>query len=1366
MMPAAKMMDPVMGVDIHIIQPPGPVPPIPVPHPFIGMLIDPMDFVPIVGATILVNGMPRAIAGTAGKALPPHIPIGGMFVKPPSNECEMFMGSATVVLDGDPASYMALPALSCQDIGMPAPPRSNPKKKTKTKSLVLPTSVVLPIPAGLPVLIGGPPTISMMAMGMKAGMAGMGKALKKLKGAAKKSRRMAAVSKKMRAAADTVLTKVGVPPTSRVRNKVNRAICAVTGHPVDLATGKVFTDTVDFELSGPAAFRFERVWYSTSVHQGPLGHGWHHSYDMALAVGEGVVGVRLEDGRGVVFPDVAPGESAFDRRERLTLLRDDAGYVMRDEDGVFHRFAHVGRRDGTQAPVFLQEAEGRHAVLRYDSSGLLTTVVDGDGRDIGLAYDDAGRIVSLNAPHPDVAHERVVVARFAYGPEGDLIAAYDALGNAMTYEYADHLLVREADRSGFAYGFHWEGAGVGARCVYTSGDGGLFERWLSYDDQTRTTMVTDRRGAVTTFLRSEDGVVTHVADPLGRRATLEWDDDGYLVGGEEFGGATFVHEYDERGRLTGVTDAMGHTGVREYDGQDRLVAIIDPLGNPERFAYDERGNTASYTNPLGLVWRYEHDDAGRLLSVEEPFGRTFRHHWSPDRRSVELHDAAGLASRIGFDRWGRVVEEEDRHGQTTRLTYSLRGELLSQVDPDGGSDSYEYDRRGLLVAHRDVLGRVSRFAYSGAGAITAAADGARHVVRYEYEPAEESLVAVVNERGERSDISLDTAGRPAHVRYFDGRTMSFEYDAAGNRSRVVDGDTSAVEFTYDANGSVLGWRSSDGAFADYGYDPLGRLVLASNAAGAVEREYDAVGNILREAQVHDTVTFAYNALGQRVRRTSTATGRTVHYSYDAVGRLARVADAGSTEAATAEQTLAYSDLGELAARTFGDATNERYEHDASGNVIRQVVVGARGQPLVERRWARDAAGDTTVVEDAHSGVVRYEYAADETLRAVRRDDRVEVLDYDPAGNVTFFTPVGGFGYGTGNRLLQAGDTTYDYDAQGRVVGRADGGGASGYVYDGAGRMIEARLPGAGTVLYEYDALGRRVLKTVGDRETRFFWDDHTLLGECTDDGAAVEYACVPGFADPMLMWIGGAPYHFVVDPRGVPHELLDAAGAVVWRGRYGALGQLTLPEAAKVAQPLRMEGQYHDAETGLDYNLNRYYDSHSGRFTTPDPFGFRGGLNLYSYGPNTVNWSDPFGLMPKQSGRPSGSPSSRIKKRLKRGDFGHNCEACGRQTVGPGAIAQPQAEHYHPDSILRQEEGFDKLTKKNQQAVRNLDDNFGNLCQNCNGSRGNKSYLAWNGHPDHPTTLGARRKLHVKQKAGRKKIRAEIKRRLKLQGCT
>ncbi|MDI9764956.1 RHS repeat-associated core domain-containing protein [Pantoea dispersa] len=59
---------------------------------------------------------------------------------------------------------------------------------------------------------------------------------------------------------------------------------------------------------------------------------------------------------------------------------------------------------------------------------------------------------------------------------------------------------------------------------------------------------------------------------------------------------------------------------------------------------------------------------------------------------------------------------------------------------------------------------------------------------------------------------------------------------------------------------------------------------------------------------------------------------------------------------------------------------------------------------------------------------------------------------------------------------------------------------------------------------------------------------------------------------------------------------------------------------------MRMQGQYLDRETGLHYNLFRYYDPDSARFTQQDPIGLAGGLNLYQYAPNALGWVDPLGL--------------------------------------------------------------------------------------------------------------------------------------------
>uniref|UniRef100_UPI0039062BBC RHS repeat-associated core domain-containing protein n=1 Tax=Pseudomonas sp. KCJK9044 TaxID=3344562 RepID=UPI0039062BBC len=48
--------------------------------------------------------------------------------------------------------------------------------------------------------------------------------------------------------------------------------------------------------------------------------------------------------------------------------------------------------------------------------------------------------------------------------------------------------------------------------------------------------------------------------------------------------------------------------------------------------------------------------------------------------------------------------------------------------------------------------------------------------------------------------------------------------------------------------------------------------------------------------------------------------------------------------------------------------------------------------------------------------------------------------------------------------------------------------------------------------------------------------------------------------------------------------------------------------------------------TGLHYNRYRYYDPRVGRFVSQDPISYTGGLNLFAYAPNPVQWTDALGL--------------------------------------------------------------------------------------------------------------------------------------------
>jgi len=107
------------------------------------------------------------------------------------------------------------------------------------------------------------------------------------------------------------------------------------------------------------------------------------------------------------------------------------------------------------------------------------------------------------------------------------------------------------------------------------------------------------------------------------------------------------------------------------------------------------------------------------------------------------------------------------------------------------------------------------------------------------------------------------------------------------------------------------------------------------------------------------------------------------------------------------------------------------------------------------------------------------------------------------------------------------------------------------------------------------------------------------------------------------------PFYYQLDHLGTPQELTDFGGEIVWSAQYNAYGKVTrlaFGGGEQLEQPLRFQGQYSDAESGLHYNRHRYYDPEVGRYLTPDPIKLAGGLNQYQYTPNPTGWVDPLGL--------------------------------------------------------------------------------------------------------------------------------------------
>ncbi len=108
---AAKQGDQIAAVDTHIVlipSPGGPVP-TPLPHPFNGIIDGNLS------TNVNIMGMSAATVGSTADNTPPHIPHGGPFQIPPTNQGQIMMGSATVMINGKPAARAGDTAMTCND---------------------------------------------------------------------------------------------------------------------------------------------------------------------------------------------------------------------------------------------------------------------------------------------------------------------------------------------------------------------------------------------------------------------------------------------------------------------------------------------------------------------------------------------------------------------------------------------------------------------------------------------------------------------------------------------------------------------------------------------------------------------------------------------------------------------------------------------------------------------------------------------------------------------------------------------------------------------------------------------------------------------------------------------------------------------------------------------------------------------------------------------------------------------------------------------------------------------------------------------------------------------------------------------------
>ncbi|MBD0842728.1 DUF6531 domain-containing protein, partial [Streptomyces sp. TRM68416] len=1027
------------------------------------------------------------------------------------------------------------------------------------------------------------------------------------------------------------------------------------GDPVDMATGELVMSATDVSLDGILPLVLERH-HRTGVRSGRLlGRNWTCTLDQRLLPYAGGVRLVVEDGMVLHYPVPEPDISLLPVEGPEWPMRWDGSpdgeiTVHRADTGRILHFRRLPGRSAAELPLSaITDRHGNRITVEHRADGTPSAVLHHGGYRLGVHCED-GRMTALTLDsHP----ESPTLIRYGYDEHGRLARIRNSSGRPLLFTYDDrHRLTRWEDRNGYWYTFDYDDAD---RCVGGRGADGRLACRFVYDEEAHRTLAVDSLGNTTTLQFNDAYQLVAETDPLGHTVRQEWDHRDRLLSRTDALGRSLRLEWDARGNLTAATLPDGTHSTARHNDAGLLVELVDYDGSVRRQDWDERGNCVSVTAPDGAVTVFTHDSTGALTSLTDASGAVHRWDNNAAGQPTTATDPLAATTRYTYDPFGRAVTVVDPLGATTVMSWTPEGLLASRTAPDGGTETWSYDPEGNCVRHTDPLGREHRLTYGGFDLLASRTtpDGARHTYTYD---TELRPLTVTGPQGLTWEYTYDPVGNLVSETDFDGRTVAYTHDAAGQLLSRTNPLGQTVAFTYDAVGNQT-VKTVDGRTTTYVHDHAGRLLRAEGPDATLTYTYDRAGRVTAEVIDTRALLTDYDSVGRPLRRV-TPSGVVTTYAYDASGNRTALAAAGRT------LTSAHDPLGRETTRRLG-AAGPALTHawDGAGRLTAQTLTGPGARDILKRQvYTYRPDGNLARVDDPATGRRTFDLDPMGRVTAVHAPGRTESYAHDPAGNQTRATwPDGhpdpearGERTYAGHRVTRAGAVRYTYDAAGRLVERrrtrlSRKPDVWRYTWDAEDRLTSVATPDGTRWRYLYDPLGRRIAKqrlaadseTVVE-ETRFSWDGSDLVEQTTGRPGEPEETTLTWERDgvhPVTQTerttLADAPqtviderfFAIVTDLVGTPTELVTESGEIAWRADATLWGLTAGDPGADARTPLRFPGQYDDPETGLHYNLFRYYDPLTAAYISPDPLGLAAGPHDRLYVLNPLHWIDYLGLL-------------------------------------------------------------------------------------------------------------------------------------------
>lgn len=468
--------------------------------------------------------------------------------------------------------------------------------------------------------------------------------------------------------------------------------------------------------------------------------------------------------------------------------------------------------------------------------------------------------------------------QFSYDHVGQLKRVTLADNTTFDYQYdAAHKLETITNAVGERIEYTLDAAG-NADLISLKGSGGNLIQIVDYEFDELSRLFREL-GA--------DGQVTHFG----------YDGSDHLVSIDDGVNPPAMQGFDSLNRLRTVTDAGGNSISIAYDGEDNIGLITDQRDLSTNTIYDGFGNLKQVTSPDTGTTIYTYDVAGNRVSANDARGVKTNYTYDALNRLTNVTYPTDSSNNVTYTYDtsqfcnmcnGRLTAITDASG-VTFYVYDSLGRVSSRVNkvqiPGGGAvpdlvTNFTYNAAGRLTAVQYPNGQIVNYTLDAAGQVT-------QVTRQDSATATPVLVA--------SAIVYQPFGPLKDIKYGNNLQLSRTYDLDGRLVTQAIAGKQDLLYDYDAVNNVKAIsNSSDPSRSEvFTYDALNRLDTATGKYGAIDYDYDAVGNRTLQSTnrqgLFTTETYQYPLTSNRLDRIDIRVGaapaKIRKFTYDNAGNV-------------------------------------------------------------------------------------------------------------------------------------------------------------------------------------------------------------------------------------------------------------------------------------------------------------------------------------------------------------------------------------------------------------------------------------------------------------------------------------------------